>query len=249
MERKLETLEARNPRPSQPREVKRKSYSQAAAAKPSKTLFRRVQYSIGVVVATHHHKSGTYARIFRRKGEHLSIKVTDDSTYHPGDLIRVTDTLVDGDTGHCIYGTHSQPVDESSHPLCEGTVKSFDKAKKLWNVKVRSVSRYLKVIPGSFTLLREQTIFFIPSFRHGSLEVKKIVDVEGGISADNPPSWTISEDLMQRLAEHLRDISLVIPPPAQTATRCLCSTSPKPWRTSRRAVVLSTKPPTSTWRS
>ena len=205
-----------DPSAGPPRHADRKrsvalSYAQAAAANPAKTLFRKVPYSLGVVVAVHHHKSGAYARIFRDKGEHQSIKITDDTKYGPGDLIRITDTLADGDTRSYIYGIHPQPVDDSRHPLCEGTVKSFDKARQLWNVKVRSVSRYLKVRPGSFPLLRDQTILFIPTLRQGSLAVKKVVDAVGGISTDTLPSWTIPEGLSLRLKKHFPEFSLVDP--------------------------------------
>ena len=72
METKTEGVETR----AQSREDK-KSYSQAASANQTKSLFRRVRYSVGVVYAIHHHKTGKYARIFVGKRNPLSIKVKD----------------------------------------------------------------------------------------------------------------------------------------------------------------------------
>ena len=212
MDSKTEDIEIRPPGTSQPRAGKR-SYSLVASATPTKSLFRRVRYSIGVVYEIHHHKTGKYARIFVGNGDRMSIKVQDSASYGPGDLLQITDTKVEGISRPCIYGPHTQPVSENCHPLCEGTVKYFDRARKVWNVKVKTIKHFLKVRKGSTTspLLRDQTVFFIPTFQNGFMEVKKIMAVQGGIPANTLPTWTISDELMSRLAQHFPDISLVDP--------------------------------------
>ena len=206
MEKLRDARQARTKTASHPEEGKM-SYAQATASNSTQSLFRKIRYSVGVVIALHRHGPSTYARIFVDKGELLSIKITDDASYAPGDLLQITN----GTDNPCIYGFHSQPVSESRHPLCAGTVKYFDRTQQVWNVKVKSIKQYLKVRPGKTPLLRDQIILFIPTFSNGSLEVKKIVEVEGGISADTLPIWTISEDLMTRLKEYFPNISLVDP--------------------------------------
>ena len=87
----------------------------------------------------------------------------------------------------------------------------FDRKQSSWIVKVRSSKAYLKVQASNTTLMRDQTIFFIPKFPKGRIQVDRIVQYQGGVPTGVPPTWTISTAFTQRLQHTYKDIAFVDP--------------------------------------
>ena len=186
------------------------SYSQAAATHPQ-TFFRKIDYRLGVVELIHRTNNNAYARISVGRGEELSIRINPPTDLKPGDLLEITESKADGSSHHSIFGTHTGRVADKDHPLCKGKVKWFDRKQSTWTIKVRSSRRYLRFRPERLELKQDQTIFFIPKFHNGSMEIKKIMALQGGIPEGTPPTWTISQPLATRLHEELAQFHLVEP--------------------------------------
>ena len=100
---------------------------------------------------------------------------------------------------------------DPDHPLCKGKVKWFDRKTHSWTVKVRSSKAYLKVALDERKLMQDQTIFFIPRFSNGQMQVHRIMDQRGGIPSGTLPTWTISEPLTTRLQDKFGRLHFVSP--------------------------------------
>ena len=193
------------------------SYSQALQKTKLKTFYRKISYTIGVVETIHvthqNARRSHYARVTVGKGEELSLKLPDDQRPRPGDHVRVTQVYSDGKITPSLYGIHSGPVPPDAAPLCRGRVKWFDKNLRSWTVKVRSSRKYLRLKKQEkqIKIMRDQTIFFVPLFHDGQIQIGKVVEVEGGIPEGTPVSWTLSTPLTARLLLKFPKIAMVRP--------------------------------------
>ena len=194
-----------------PREGKRLAYNQAVAQSTPTPFFRKVDFSIGVIETIHRTSTNAYARITVGQGDETSIKVVPRTSYRPGDFLQITKAKVDGASQYCILGVHTSPVKPEEHPLCLGKVKWFDRKLQAWTIKVRSAKEYLKVYNSRLSLLRDQTILFIPKFRDGRIQIDRIVRSFGGVPEGTLPTWTLSTALSQRLQDTCGEFALVDP--------------------------------------
>ena len=187
------------------------SYSQAVTQSNSNPFYRKVDYTLGVVEHIHRTGHNAYARISVRRGEQLSIKVSQNTTLLPGNLLQITETKTQEGPKHHIYAEHKSQVSPRDHPLCQGRVKWFDAKRKVWTVKVRSSKQYLTVDSGNPRLLKDQTIYFIPKFPRGLLGIGSIVDHEGGIPKGTLPTWVISKPVTDLLESQYGKLSVIDP--------------------------------------